>query len=333
METTATLNPIMTGYAAQFMREAAGFVCRKLAPPFMTAMQAAQYYLFTPENIANVPTLTPRGPGTDFARVTRDVSNDSYACLDYGVESPVPDEDRAKYAAYFNADIAAIHQIVDTILLNHEIRVHTLATNTAVVPYATPAIKWDNGASNPKGDIDQAKENIRLNMGLRANLLIMSEPVFLTLQYHPRLVDLFKYTTPGLLNEQKLASYFGVQEVAVAYNVIANNNQGQAFSPADIWGHDVVLAHVEDAQDLTRPNFARAFCWSAFTKPTATQTDGTGAPGAYDGSAGSDLINIFSYREEKVKSDIHRSEHYVTEKLVAPYGGFYLQNVISQSLV
>jgi hypothetical protein len=332
MDTTATLNPVMSGYAAQFMREAKGFVGRKIAPPFMTALQAANYYLFSPENIANVPTLTPRGPGTNYARVKRDVSNDSYACLDYGIEGPVPDEDRAKYSAYFNADLAAIHQIVDTILLNHEIRVHTLATG-ASVPTATPAIKWDNAASNPKGDVDQAKENIRLNMGLRANLLVMSEPVFLTLQYHPRLVDLFKFTTPGTLNEQKLASYFGVDEVAVAFNVIAGNNDGQSFSPSDIWGHDVVLAHVEDAQDLTRPNFARTFAWSAFTKESAPSTGGTGAPGAYEGSGGNDLINIFSYRDETVKSDIHRSEHYVTEKLVGPLGGFYLSNVISQALI
>ena len=47
--TTSTLNPILSGIANQFMRDPAGFVARKLAPPFPAALQAASYYVFTPE--------------------------------------------------------------------------------------------------------------------------------------------------------------------------------------------------------------------------------------------------------------------------------------------
>ncbi|HWD20508.1 MAG TPA: hypothetical protein VHB20_14645 [Verrucomicrobiae bacterium] len=328
MDTSATLNPIMSGYAAQFMREAEGFVGRDLFPPFPSAIQSASYYVFTAASLANVPKLKRRAPGSAYPRIKRELSNDSFACSDYGVEAPVPDEDRKKYGAYFNADLAAIHQITDTILFNHEKRVHDAATDANVVPNATPAIKWSDAASDPKSDVDAAKENIRKKIGLRANLMIISEPVFLKLQYHPKLVDLFKFTSAGVLPEEKLAAYLGIKQVKVAYNIDATNNEGQVFNPADIWGNDVVIAHVESAIDLTRPNFGRTFYWTAFSGMQAAQTGGTDAAGGYDMPAGAELIQISSYRDEKHKSDIHRAEHYVTEKMVGSDAGFYLANVL-----
>lgn len=327
METTATLNPIMTGVANAFMRDRSGFVGRKLFPPFATALQSASYYMFDAQSLANVPIIGKRAPGSGYPRVKSKLSNDKYACSDYGIEGPVPDEDRAKYRSYFDADKAKVRQIVDTILVNHELRVAAKALD-ASVPSTTVTTKWNDSTSNPKTDVDAAKENIRKQIGLNPNIMVISNPVFLALQIHAKLVDLFKYTTPGVLNEQKLAAYFGVDEVVVAKSIIATNNEGQSFNPADIWGDDVVLAHVEDGQDLEMPNFGRTFYWTAFTSDITPETGGTG-PGMSTGGGGSELLNIFSYRDETVKSDIHRSEHYVDEKLVGPKAGYVLEDVLS----
>lgn len=328
METTATLNPIMTGIANQFMRDYSGFVGRDLFPAFPSALQSAAYYLFDAEELANVPKLEKRAPGTKYPRITSKVSNDTYFCSDYGIEAPVPDEDRAKYKNFFDADKAKIRRIVDTILVNHEQRVHDLSTDKTQVPNADVQVKWNDGASNPKNDVDAAKEQIRLNIGLTANVMVMSNPTFLALQAHPRLLDVFKYTQAGLLNEQKLAQYFGVDRLLIAKSVIATNNEGQAFNPADIWGADVILAHVQTEADLERPNFGRTFFWTAFTSQINAETGGTG-PGMATGGGASDLLQIFSYRDETVKSDIHRSEHYVGEKLVGSKAGYMLNSVLA----
>jgi hypothetical protein len=328
--TNATLNPILTKIANQFMRDPKGFVGTRLAPPFPTALQSATYYMFGAEELANVPVLKPRAPGSGYPRLVSSVSNDNYYCQNYGLEGLVPDEERLKYGAYFDADLAKVRKIVDTIKVNHEMRVHTLATNTALVPYAGVAVKWDDGASNPKDDVDAAKEYIRLQTGMEVNRMVISNAVFLKLQQHPRLVDLFKYTSAGLLNEDKLASYFNLPQggLAIAKSVLATNLEGQTFTPADIWGHDCVLAHVEEGEDLELPNFARTFYWTAFTSPVTQATGGTG-PGMVAGGGGPDLIQIMDYRDETKKSDVHRGEHYVGEKVVGKNAAFYLQSVLS----
>ena len=330
IQTNATLNPILTKVANQFMRDPKGFVGAKLLPPFATALQAANYYMFGAAELANVPVLKPRAPGTGYPRITQVLSNDTYFCQNYGLEGLVPDEERKKYGAFFDVDVARVRKLTDTLKVNHELRVHTLTTNPANIANAVVAMKWDDPASSPKDDVDAAKEYIRLQSGMEVNLMVLSNPVFLKLQSHPKLLDVFKYTTPGLMNEDKLANYFGLPQggLVVAKTVQATNNEGQIFTPADIWGHDVVLAHVEEGNDLELPNFGRTFYWTAFTSLVNEATGGTG-PGMVTGGGGPDLLNIMDYRDETKKSDVHRCEHYVGEKLTAPGAGFVLQSVLS----
>lgn len=329
MITTATLNPILTVFAQQFMSDPKGFVADFILPGFDAPMQAGSYYVFQAGDVNNVPLLTPRAPGTPSTRLQTKIHSDNYACENYRIEAPAPDEERKKYASYFDLDKLKVNRIVDTQRINRELRAYGLATG-AGVSNAAIAIPWNDPTSNPKGDVDAAKEVIRRQSGMRGPSLVMviSEPTFLTLQYHPKLVDLFKYTAAGLLNEQKLAAYFGVGEVRVAYNVEATNNEGQAFSPADIWGNICWIGAVNRAQDLEVPTFGRTFRWSAFTSEVTINTGGTG-PAMTASGGGPDLISIFTYRDETVSSDIHRGDQYVVEKSVAPAAGYYLNGCLA----
>jgi len=112
---------------------------------------------------------------------------------------------------------------------------------------------------------------------------------------------------------QILAAYFGVAEILVAEQVINSAAEGQAITPADIWEDDVLLALVDPSQDLMRPTFGRTFWWSQFA--AGTQDD---VP-----------LLVESYRDDSVASDIHRTRHFVDEKLVFPEAGYRLTNALS----
>jgi hypothetical protein len=322
MQTSATLNPILTDFANQFMRDPAGFVADLILPPFPAPLQSGLYYKFAPGDVANVPLLTPRAPGRPYPRLQTKLTNDNYACEDFGLEAPAPDEERKKYGAYFDLDRLKVNRIVDTIRVNREIRAVNLVGG-AGIQSAAIAIPWNDPTSNPKGDIDAAKEYIRQQSGLRATTLVISEPTKLVLEYHPKLADLFKFTSAGLVNEQKMAAYFGLDEVHVARNIQATNNEGQIFTPADIWGNFALVCVVQKNSDLEMPTLGRSFHWTAFTSEVSINTGGTG-PAMTAGGAGPELMSIFTYRDETVKSDIHRGEHYLAEKLVAPAAGYTL---------
>lgn len=311
MISSATANPILSGHFRQFMRDTAGFVGFDLFPIFTTGMQSADYYVFKKENELQQPAAASikRAPGSKYARLQLLTADDNYRCDNYGLEVPVPDEDRAKYATYFDADTAAARKAADTIKLSHEQRVYTAVsglTNTA-----SPSVKWDDGASNPKVDIDAAKESIRKGIGIRANLLVFSERVMQVLEIHPKIIELFKHTRPGVLNTELLASYFGVSRVRVADAVVATSQEGQTLTADDIWADDVVLAHVNPTQDLSVLNMGRTFAWTL-------------------GGAGMEAA-VRSYRDDSCKSDIHQADHYTDEKIQSQDAGYLLTNVLAGS--
>jgi hypothetical protein len=312
MKSTATANPVLSGHAEKFMRDPAGFVGLALFPSFSSGAQSSDYYVFDAANHLEVAQNIRHAPGTGFKRIFSQVSDDTYACKDYGIEHPVPDTQRAKYRNQLDLDMAAVKRLTDTIKINHEIRVRDLVTGGSV-PNAAISVKWNDGASSPKDDVDAAKEAIRTAIGVQPNLMVISRPVMNALEIHNKLLEVFKYTQAGLVNEAKLASYLGIARILVADQVIATNQEGQAITAADIWGDSVVLAHVNPGQDLMRLNLGRTFFWDEF------------------GSAGADgvPIQVQTYRDEPVESDVHRARHFTDEKIVGSTAGYVLTDALA----
>lgn len=313
MKSTATANPVMTGHAQQFMRDPAGFVGMALLPPFFSAEQSSTYYVWNRENGLLIPGNIRHAPGAPFSRSIPSIADDNYACRDFGHETPVPDEIRSKYRNQIDADVSSVRRNVDIMKVNHEKRVKTLVTSSAV-PNAAISVKWNDNASNPKGDVDVAKEEIRKNCGQRANLMVISEQVRFALSDHPKIADRVKYTSGGLTSLQQLAAYFEVGRIVVAEQVEASNQEGQTLTPADIWGDDVILAHVRTEQDLMLPGFGRTFVWTEFA-------GGSGEEGV--------PVLIESYRDETCASDIHRSRHFTDEKVTFDKAAYRLSDALA----
>lgn len=325
METTATLNPILTVVANAFMRDPKGFVADIIAPRFPAPMQAGTYYKFDIDEIANAVVLKPRAPGSPYQRIQTKVTSDSYACENYGLEAPAPDEERKKYASYFDLDRVKVSRIVDTIRINRELRITSLVSSLTSANIAVP---WSTDGSNPRVDVNAACEVIRQQSGTPKSMVTMTinQPTFLALQLHPLVRDQLKYTTSSVPTEAVLASFFGIRRLVVAYNVQAINHEGQAFSAADIWGNIAAFTVDVESADLETPCCLRTFAWTAFTDEVSTLDSG-GAPATGTGGGGGQ--SIFTYRDENVKSDIHRGDHYVAEKIVAAGCGYVLNNCLA----
>ncbi len=308
MKSTSTANPVLSGIFSKFMRDQSGFVAEAIAPTFNTAEQSANYYVFDRENMLLVPTNIGRAPGAKHKRVTMQLSDDNYFCRNYGISAPVPDEVRARYAIALDADSSAIKRITDILKVNRELRVYAKATDTSVVPNGSPSVKWDQSGCNPKEDVDAGRENIRLNTGLRPNTMVLSETVRLVLENNPEIRKAFQLAINGRITMDMLKLYFGIDNIAVAGTILATSAEGQAITAADIWGEQVLLAHVEPGQDLMLPNLARSFNW--------TQV------GAIDAA-------VETFRESDEKSDVHQADHATDEKITCAQAGFVLTDTLA----
>jgi hypothetical protein len=309
MKSNVAFNPALTVTAQKFMQDANAFVGRRLFPLFYTALQAANYYVFDRANLLSVPTNLRRAVGSPYARQMMTLSSDSYSCQNYGVEEPVDDEERAKYGSAVDADNAAVRRGVNAILVNHEMRVRDKIYASNAIPTSSPSTKWDADGSTPIQDVRAMREIIHANCGLEANVLCLNRAVFSALCDHEQILDRIKYSERAVTTEQILAAVFGVGEVLVAGGVVNSAAEGLALSPGAIWGNNVILAHVESAQDLSAPNFGRTFAWTQFTGPDGLQT--------------------YTYRQDETDSDIQRVRQHCDEKLVGPECGYLLTSVLT----
>lgn len=310
MKSNVTHNPVLSATFNKFFANPAGFIGLMLAPIFRSAEQATSYFVFDRENFLNIPRLESRAPGTPYSRSFMKLSDDTFNCKNYGHESPVPDEVRKKYAKAFDADQAAVRRNAHIILFNHEVRVKAIYDG-AGVPNSSPDVKWDaytDDDSDPIGDVKAAKRVIQVSCGLLPNKLAMSQTVYDVLTEHPKIKAKFT-NTDGPISKDQLRKAFEIEELVIAGSVENSAAEGQTLSPAYLWGDNVILAVTSATQDLEVPNAARTFVW-----------EGGG------GEAGS---RIESYREDTIKSDIHRSEHYTAEKLTGAEMCYRLSTVLT----
>ena len=308
MQSAVVVNPILSLTVMRFMQDPKGFVGMRLLPLFLTAEQAANYYVFDAENVLGVPTNIRRGPSAPYARTTTKLSSDLYGTQEYGIENPVDDKTRRKYARAMNADKAAVMKGAATILINHELRSKALAMS-AGVSHASPATQWDQAGSTPVQDVDAAKEFIHAQTGMEANYMQVDRDTFNVLKEHPQILEKIKYTQRGIVTTDILAAVFGVDQFVVAGSLQATNNEGQALTPAAIWGDSVIIAVVNPDNNMESPNFGRTFGWI--------------------GEVGPDGVIVESYRDDSVRSDIHRTRQDTAEKIVGPACAYRLDNVLA----
>ena len=309
MNVRATANPVLTTTVNRFMQDSKAFVANRLFPAFYTGEQSAAYYVFDAENMVSVPKNIGRAPSAPYSRSIPKLSDDTYNCKEFGHEEPVDDRERKKYSKSFDADLAAANRIGNILMLTREVRARDKALTSANT--ATPATKWDVNGATVIADVDAGKEVVYNSCGMEANLLVLPRSVFNCVKRLAAFLDLIKYTEKGVLTEQLLAELFGVADVVVAGGIENKANEGQTINPGQIWGDNVVLAHVDPSQDLKAVNFGRTFAWTGET------------------GGGDNLAIIESYREDEVRSDVHRGRHDVDEKITGPECAYLLSDVLN----
>ncbi len=311
MKSSATLNPVLSTYAAKFLANKNELAGIRLFPVFNTNEQSGDYYVLDRENLLNIPTDIRRAPGTPYKRSMSQLSSDGYYCKDYGVAEPIDDAEARKYASRLDADKSALNRALYIVLMNHEMRVKAMATSAAV-PHSTPTTKWNaSTGSNPISDVDMAREVIHDSTGMDPNVMLISRDVFNVLKEHPSILEKIKYTQKGIVTADLLAMVFNVEEMIIAGGLTNTASEGQATNIAKVWGKDVILAVRNTAQDLRSPNFGRTFNWTSM------------------GGSGEGGIRVESYRDEDASSFIHRARQYTDEKLVGAEAGYHLSDVLS----
>ena len=265
-----------------------------------------KYFIYGKENLRTY--RTKRAPGTRAASMDWSVSSDSYKCEEYALEHPITDEEREDADAPINPEADATEMLTDTIMLDHEVRMATLATTAGsfAVGHANAAPKkWDDyTASDPVEDVRAMGSLIHSKIMRKPNTLLLGKQVFDVLCNQPDILARLSGNATKVVTEEMLAFIFKVKEVIVGSGVQITSREGAATEVSSyIWGKNVVLAY-KGAPGLKSLTFGQVFRKKGYRQ-------------------------VEKWREQPIKSDIVKTADKTDEKIIASGAGALLSAVIS----
>ena len=285
------------------------FIATEVLPIRPVKRKAATVTVVTRENLKRA--TARHGNGAAFNRTDLYTEDLEYACVDYGLEGQLTNEDRANHEFDLDAELETTMSTKRIMLAEQEIRVATALFNTSTWTGATlykdySGAPWDNIASDIIGQVGFAKEKVRLNCGYTPDSMAIGAASLQNMLANTAIKARFPGVT--VITEEmiraNLAAILGLRNLYVGKKTYDSAAEGQDFVGTDIWADDYAQVFRRNEGSLRSGGLGRTLLWTAMSPEN---------------------ITVIQYREEQTDSDIFRVRQFVEEKVFDKYFGFLLK--------
>ena len=246
-KTAAVVNPILSTHARGYRNST--FISSTLFPRVSIPSRSMQVIAFGKEAFRKLNTR--RAPGAATKRVQYGYAAGAVSLEQDSLEGivPVEHQQEAEKVPGINLGAGAVNMVLDVLDLNLEIAAAALARDPAKYDAnhklaLVGADRWKDPDSDPKADVDTAKEAIRRSTGRYPNTLALGPNAGNALKNHPKIKEQFKFTSKDSITVEMLAAYFELSKVVVGAAVYLPETASDAEMANDVWGDDAILAYV-----------------------------------------------------------------------------------------
>jgi hypothetical protein len=244
-----------------------------------------------------------RAPGTRGPEVEYSISSSTYSCQPISATKVLPDEVVENADSPLQERRAAAEFATDKVLLKLERDVAADVFGSGWTGCSTPGTTWDDDASDPLQDVENAREGIVKLIGREPNVMVIGREVWTDLRHHPDLLDRIKYTSTGIMTPQLLAQLFEVQKLLIGNAVYDSAQEGATASLGFIWGKHAWLGWVPPNPGLMIPAAGYVFTWKRRT--------------------------IEAFRRIEEKSNAYRAEQNYDVKVTCADAGYWLEACVA----
>lgn len=288
------------------------FIAGQVLPIVPVAKQSDKYFIFGKENFRlNDDARADKSPSKRVLSYT--VSSDSFYCDKHSVHDVVSEDERANADAPINPDITVTKRLTEMIDLRKEYDTASYLFNTTTFAGYTAALaggdRWDDyTSSDPLVKIDTIKSSIKKASGIEPNTLVLGKEVYDKVKRHPDLLDIFKYTSKGILTVDMLAEAFEVERVIIGTAVYNSAKEKATETNSFLWGKYALLAYISKSPALDTPSLGYNFAWKIFGGATAL---------------------VKKWRDEDLDGDKIEVTKAYDNKITAITAGYLLSTVVS----
>mgnify|MGYP002700521347 FL=1 len=255
----------------------------KALPPFGVDEQSGQYPVFKKAKgqLLNND-VTDRTPAGSYGRVERSYENDTYDCVDRGLEELVDDTYVKNVSRYFAAESTAAKHVMQQVMLGHEVRSASALMNTSNFGSGTAAAVAYTEANIATIDFPQdvlsAVERMN-NNAESPNTIVMSSSVWQRIRRATLTQNFMRGSQPTdatlLINDSALASAFaseGIEQILIGRARVNSAKKGQSYSASNIWGNTYVWVGKVASGDFSNQGAGRTLIWNKEGGTFVTET-------------------------------------------------------------
>ncbi len=258
LQVEVTLTAFSIGYKPQ------NLIAEQVLPVVPHGNETGIYWVWDKESAFTIPN-TLRADGTRPNTVDTTATKKSFAVEEYAVDVPITDREEKNADGILRLRQNKTRRGQDAILVDQERRVANALRTQLPSTSLTGTAKWSSADNSfIEAQIDDAKEAIRIETGgLEPNTIIIPRPITRHAKRNSTIRDLIKYTASDLLVNGELPPYmFGLKVLVPG---ALTNNGTTAVTLSDVWGNDIIIAHVADAPELDTPSLGYIIRNGAFT--------------------------------------------------------------------
>lgn len=310
----------LSNFAASCFSDGTGdFIGEMLFPFTSSPKQSDRYYVIDPQSfLRDYSDAAVRAKKTAPKLIDWTVSSDTFFCQNFalGHENALEDLQQADTAVALRQNSTRL--VVTALKRAQESRILNAVTSTTNVGSAfalTGAAKWSDFVnSDPMADVTTGQSVILRQTGFLPNVAAMDWGTYSMVRRHPKLLDLFKYTSGGNVKDEELANAFGVDRLLVSKAIKEQSKEGQAVgSKVFMMGNNVLLAYVANQAEvgLQTATYGLRFQWQ---------------PDTFPGNFGvsTDVQNKAGQR----KVEVIEAGHYQSEKIIGKDMGYLITGTL-----
>lgn len=322
------VNVPLTNISIAYMQSSDAYIADKVFPKVPVQKQSDLYWKYHKSEWRRTD-VELRAPSTESPGVGWNVTTDSYFAHVYAVHKDIDDQLRANADSNFSLDRDATNFVTNQMLLKRDLDWNAKYFTTGVWgldktgvnsgPTGTQFLQWDQGGSDPIGDVTKAIIDFRQSTGYAPNGMVMGAYVMQALRNHPDILDRIKYTERGIVTEDLIASLFGVDKILVTYATYTQTPEFQNPDSTDAnatysfigGGKNALLYYAPSGPSLMTPSAGYTFTWNGYL------------------GGNSQGIRIKSFRMENIASDRIEAEMTYDMKVVASDMGVFWNGAVA----
>jgi hypothetical protein len=217
----------LTNVSVAYFQDPNDFIADKVFPAIPVDKRSDMYWKYTKSDWRRSDSQK-RAPGTESAGIGWSNQTGTYYCDVYAAHVDIDAQTRANADSNWNLDSDASRLVTQHLLLQKD--------RIWGQKYFKPGVwnkEYQGVAASPSGDseflqLDQASSDplnlstgwltaFRLDIGRKANFMVVGVDVWKAIKNHEAILDRIKYTQKGVITEELVAEFFGIDDIYVGY--------------------------------------------------------------------------------------------------------------------